>query len=95
MRPIRFWSTGLLLALVLAACAPALADMPPATDPPVAPTPTEPLVEALPTVTGGPGASSEPLAVPTTRGDALQASNPATISLAIGKPQLIEFFAFW
>jgi hypothetical protein len=31
-----------------------------------------------------------------TEGDPnLKATNPATVNLAAGKPQLIEFFAFW
>lgn len=32
---------------------------------------------------------------PTARGDALVATDPATVSLASGKVQLVELFAFW
>jgi hypothetical protein len=48
----------------------------------VAPTETEVPVE-------------EPVAVATSRGNDLHATDPATVNIASGKPQLIEFFAFW
>jgi uncharacterized lipoprotein YajG len=45
--------------------------------------------EAIP----DPAAESSP-AKPTPRA-AMQATDPATVQLAAGKPQLVEFFAFW
>ena len=50
--------------------------------PVVAPTETEVPVE-------------EPVAVATSRGNDLHDTDPATVNIASGKPQLIEFFAFW
>ena len=37
----------------------------------------------------------EPAPKPTPRGDALEATDPTTVSLASGQYQLIELFAFW
>ena len=39
--------------------------------------------------------SEEVLAVATSRGNGLVATDPTTINLSSGQPQLIEFFAFW
>lgn len=84
---------GILLA---AACAPAPAPLPTAamptaipaaTDPGTAqPTPTAPL--QIVTV------ASSPQPVATSRGPDLEATNPATVSLASGGLQLVEFFRF-
>lgn len=35
-----------------------------------------------------------PLAVPTSRGDQLVATDPATVNLSAGAPTLVEFFRF-
>lgn len=40
-------------------------------------------------------AAEEPVAVATSRGPQLVATDPSTVNLASGEPQLIEFFAFW
>lgn len=50
------------------------------------PPPTE-AVDSAPT--------EEPLPVATSRGNDLAATDPGTVNLATGEPQLIEFFAFW
>ncbi|MCG3206862.1 MAG: hypothetical protein FOGNACKC_00461 [Anaerolineae bacterium] len=70
------------------------------------PTPTEPVAAATPTDTPPPPTIAptdtpvpEPPAAmpefrPSTR-TALAATDPATVALASGKVQLVEFFAFW
>jgi hypothetical protein len=47
-------------------------------------------------------ATNEPAAVPKTQSQPVEAvktdflpTDPASVNLAAGKPQLIEFFAFW
>jgi len=57
------------------------------------PVPTE-VVEATEPPTEQPP-TEEPKAVATSRGDFLVATDPATVNLASGEPQLIEFFAYW
>lgn len=42
---------------------------------------------------GAPAASLSATATPAT--DAYVASDPATFTVAAGRPQLVEFFAFW
>ena len=37
----------------------------------------------------------EPMAMATSRGSQLAATDPSTVNLTSGEPQLIEFFAFW
>lgn len=39
-------------------------------------------------------AATEPQPIPTSRGDALAASNPALVNLNPGRPVLVEFFRF-
>ena len=91
-----FLTLGLLIVFMLSACTPpdpapveaTQEEAPPAPEateaeaPVVAPTETEVPVE-------------EPVAVATSRGNDLHATDPATVNIASGKPQLIEFFAFW
>ena len=55
-----------------------------------------PAVET-PSITATPAAGAEenvPVAVATSRGDELVASDPASVKLGEGKPVLIEFFRF-
>jgi hypothetical protein len=97
---------GLLTVLLLAACAPAAAPAsaepkapvqsvaPTMTEPPL-PTPaqSQPLVIATdipPTV----APIEPPQPVATSRGPNLEAIDPATVSLASGDLQLVEFFRF-
>lgn len=97
---------GLLTAILLAACTPSAA--PPAPTEVVeeapassgieveAPTEAEPTTAPAAVVaeaTESP--TEEPLPVATSRGDSLIATDPATVNLASGEPQLVEFFAFW
>jgi hypothetical protein len=89
-----FWTFGLVAAIVLSSCAPA-----------VATSPVTPLDTALPTSTSAPSnvsATTAPevtsvvpvQAVATSRGPNLEATDPASVSLASGQLQLIEFFRF-
>lgn len=84
-------STLILLAVLLAACAPAVPGEPsgaggsqplPATAPAAAATeiPTQP--------------EEQPQALATSRGDALVATDPTTVNLKSGTPTLLEFFRF-
>lgn len=101
---------GLLAAFLLAACTPTVSAPAPVPDngamddtaappteesapvqeeaPTAAPAPTDAPAEAEPT-------AEEPVAVATSRGAQLVATDPNTVNLASGEPQLIEFFAFW
>ncbi|MBL8063291.1 MAG: hypothetical protein JNK32_09750 [Anaerolineales bacterium] len=91
-----FWTMSLVIALLAVACAPAA--------------PTEGLVEpaapvdqptateaVIPTAEANVDAPTEVPAVQpivTPRGDALEATDPSTVSLASGQLQLVEFFRF-
>lgn len=89
-----------LAAVVLGACAPAPASQAP---PDKQPAPT---LEVLATAVPSPVApSAEPPAegelpptevpAPKPARTALEATDPTTVSLASGRPTLVEFFAFW
>lgn len=96
---------GLLTVTLLAACTPsAIAPPPTETISEEAPAevvqetqqevePTTPPAETLAEITPTPAA--EPLPMPTSRGDSLVATDPKTVNLVSGGPQLVEFFAFW
>ena len=82
----------ILIAVFLAACAPAATPVSPvlpvtggstATFPP--PTSTPEVTEAL---------QPTPLAIATSRGPNLEATDPSSVSLASGQLQLVEFFRF-
>jgi hypothetical protein len=89
------WVALLGLIPVLAACSPGA----PATQtiqelsPPAAPssTPAQEQQEAMPTATVAQVSIPTPVVVKS----ALEATDPATVQLASGEPQLVEFFAFW
>jgi len=101
---------GLLAVFLLSACTPSASAPPPTPTfvpepaPPVitptafvpaptveevgAPAPTEiPPTDIPPTET--------PVIVPTSLGNQLVATDPGTVNISSGQPQLIEFFAFW
>jgi hypothetical protein len=71
-----------LTVILLASCAPK------SSQPPAAPIDNAPQVAA----TQAPENASQ--ALPTSRGDKLEATDPATVSLASGDLQLVEFFRF-
>jgi PBP1b-binding outer membrane lipoprotein LpoB len=73
----------LLLALLLASCAPAAVTDAPTQ--PAAPVAVEPTSEA---------AAPAPLPVATSRGPDLHATDPGTVNLASGQLQFVEFFRF-
>jgi len=87
---------------------PAFQPVIPATDPPTSsptatlffPTPTgtptrTPFLTPTPTRTDTPTATRTPLPAPPWINVKLTATDPSTVRLALGKPQLVEFFAFW
>ncbi len=98
-----FLTLGLLAVFILSACTPSVSaptatpesgEMPVATH----------VEEAAPTQEEAPAeegamATEEPveeaMAMPTSRGSQLVATDPETVNLTSGQPQLIEFFAFW
>ncbi len=99
---------GLLIVFMLSACIPATPapEPPPEVAPaettqeeaPPVPAATEAEAPAAaPTEAEAPAEESaeEPVAVATPRGNDLHATDPGTVNVASGKPQLIEFFAFW
>lgn len=86
----------LVFALVLAACAAPQSDLPQAPVPTDAPA-ALPEIEAAATEIPQTESATEqalPQAVPTSRGDALVASDPAQVNLQPGRPVLVEFFRF-
>ena len=93
-------SLGLLI-LLLASCAPAAVATEPSVQLPAAPVAVEPSPTAfLPAnspateVVIAPTEAMAPLPVATSRGPNLEATNPATVSLASGGLQFVEFFRF-
>jgi thiol-disulfide isomerase/thioredoxin len=64
--------------------------------PTLTPTPTRtPFLTPTPTITFTPSLTRTPMPVPPWVSVQLHATDPRTVQLAAGKPQLIEFFAFW
>jgi hypothetical protein len=95
MTTIRFFSTLILSAVLLAACAPGTAS----TSPPAAA--TEPPIVAATSTSAEPAtepatqpAEATDLPVATSRGPDLHATDPTTVSLASGGLQFVEFFRF-
>lgn len=95
----RILTSLVLLAVFAAACAPAtstvapaqpLAAEPTASPPPAVAPDTSAQATEVPTEDGVPAA----LPVATSRGPELHATDPATVSLASGGLQLVEFFRF-
>lgn len=85
-----------LLTVILAACAPAAAPTNlPVTQPPIEIQPTVTLAAPTLETTAGP-VPTEVTALPiaTSRGPELHATDPATVSLASGGLQFVEFFRF-
>jgi hypothetical protein len=95
MRNYRFILRLVLLAALLTACAPeASATMAPAPviESPAAVIPTVTL--AVPTLEPATELAATALPVATSRGPDLHATDPATVSLASGGLQFVEFFRF-
>ena len=92
-----------LLAVLLAACAPAAVTTPPAIIAgPLVVAPTATFPPPVPTLdqssqpTAGPtqDLAPTPLPVATSRGPNLEATDPSTVSLASGQIHFVEFFRF-
>jgi hypothetical protein len=81
----KFLPILMMIAVLLAACA-----SQPAANAPAAQPPANQPAQA----DAAPAQESAPVAIPTSRGDQLQATDPATVSLASGGLQLVEFFRF-
>lgn len=95
---LTFWTLGLVAILLIAACAPASTPAP-AAAPPVADVPTNVPASATAAILPSPVATEPPTqqsapAVATSRGDALEATDPTTVRLDSGQLQLVEFFRF-
>ena len=101
------WTSLILIAVLLGACAPAsTATNPPATETPVTtilepsttPSTLEPTTEpALSGATEGStteAVAATPFPVATSRGPELEATDPTTFNLASGQVQFVEFFRF-
>ena len=100
MTQLRFPLSLVLVAVLLAACAPSTATVAPAQPEVIVPSATLP--PAMPTADTSAQATTLPTeaiaatAVPvaTSRGPDLHATDPTTVSLAAGQLQLVEFFRF-
>lgn len=87
---------GLVAVLLTVACAPS-APTASAPQPETLPVTEAPNVVEVPASTEAPAVATEaPVVQPaaTSRGDALEATDPATVNLASGQLQLVEFFRF-
>jgi hypothetical protein len=97
----RFFSSLILLAVLLVACTPVSSTPPPAEPvdvessrtlrPP--PATTEPSVQAIVTLVET--LAPTPFPVVTSRGPHLEATDPTSVKMASGGLQLVEFFEFW
>ena len=97
----RIFFTSLLLVLVLTACAPASQ---PTAQPPLPSSMDASAVETSsadsaetatePASAIGSSAPIQPAAQATSRGDKLEASDPASVKYGNGRPVLVEFFRF-
>jgi hypothetical protein len=102
LHPARLFLTLSLLLFLVASCAPAAVTetQPPVESAPLLPSAT-PLQSIAPTAdapTQDPSlaqpATQAPLPIATSRGPDLHATDPATVSLASGQYQFVEFFRF-
>lgn len=88
----------LVFAVVLTACAAPQSDLPAQlptpTAAPVAPADVEPAAATEAPQPEPAEGQDQPQAIPTSRGDALVASDPAQVNLQSSRPVLVEFFRF-
>jgi hypothetical protein len=100
MKSPRFFTSLVLLAVILAACGPATATVSPVQPVTVEATATLPSSPTLDTSAEMTAAPTEtrlptPLPIATSRGPNLEATDPTTVSMASGGLQFVEFFEFW
>jgi len=88
MRP-RFFPNLILVAVLLAACAPVAATEAPPAETVAQPSAT-PVEEVVPTL----ASPATALPIATSRGPDLHATDPATVNLASGELHFVEFFRF-
>ena len=93
------YAVGMVAALALSSCAPAVTSAPSAPTEAIAVTATAAPADlsgptALEVITASPTPTVEVQAVATSRGPNLEATDPTTVSLASGQLQLVEFFRF-
>ena len=96
MKPRFFFpALGLVAVLLTVSCAPAVPATPIAEAPiPATAAPVDSSAPAATAVAPTQSLEVEVQAVATSRGPNLQATDPATVSLASGQLQLVEFFRF-
>ncbi len=96
MSKIRLFPSLTLIAIYLAACAPMSGPVSPSQAAAnSSPTALSALHTATPTILSPTQAiAPSPLPIATSRGPELHATDPATVSLASGGLQLVEFFRF-
>jgi hypothetical protein len=98
MMKTRLFTMFVLVAVFLAACAPAPATQPSTASPFVELPPATPVISVEESATQPPVAveapSQSPLPVATSRGPDLHATDPSTVNLASGQYQFVEFFRF-
>lgn len=93
MKPRLFFLTLSMVAVLLATACASAGTSNQATLPPVESIPATAAPEStVPVPT--PAASVDVQAVATSRGPNLEATDPTTVNLALGQPQLVEFFRF-
>jgi len=92
-----FGAIGLVAVLLTSSCAPTpaapIVDTAPQASASTEASAPQPTVAAEPTVSA-PTQAAEVQLVPTSRGPKLEATDPATVSLASGQLQLVEIFRF-
>ncbi len=92
-----FGAIGLVAVLLTSSCAPTpaapIVDTAPQASAPTEASAPQPTAASEPTVSA-PTQAAEVQPVPTSRGPKLEATDPATVSLASGQLQLVEFFRF-
>lgn len=96
-----FLTMGLVAALTVASCSAPAAPPTEASPQEAAPVPaaaptntSAPETTVIPADTVAPTQAAEVQPIPTSRGPKLEATDPATVSLASGQLQLVEFFRF-
>ena len=97
MKPrLIIWTLSLITAIGLSSCASAVTSprATPLTNPPISETATPADLSAPEATVSAPTQVTEVQAVATSRGPNLEATDPATVSLASGQLQLVEFFRF-